>query len=172
MNLDEARGRVAEMIEVRCSCGFAEKIEAAVERIRKAEGFTSLSLGANGDLWVNISGKGSQSVPKVCNLPAAILELADKVKPPKPKEREWRVGDVVELVEPLAYEQFKVGMKAILGDLAIRPPESWPTNIKHPDSVSLSLHAGPKNWRNLTIEGEMAGEKSETPECGFGYTNP
>lgn len=32
-----------------------------------------------------------------CDIPQALVELADMVDPPKPKEREWRVGDVVML---------------------------------------------------------------------------
>ncbi|KKL25063.1 hypothetical protein LCGC14_2409070 [marine sediment metagenome] len=154
------------MSDLRCTCGAFAKIEAALERIKKSkDGIYKIIYDFNRDAqWETLEALEAPNIyhqvrlDKSCTLPAAIMELADKVKPPPQKEREWRVGDVVELVEPLAYEQFKVGMKAVLGDLAIRPPESWPTNIKHPDSVSLSLHAGPKNWRNLTIEAEQAGK--------------
>ena len=90
----------------------------------------------------------------VCDLPAAIMELRDKVDPPKPKEREWRENDVVEALE---------SSKAVTGRIALVERVSDGTAFLNFNGQRGRWTAGQISrrdcWRNLTIEAEEAEEK-------------
>ena len=162
-------GRTESMSDdLRCSCGFAEKIEAALQRI--ADYGTTLTwdiMNATLDLYDGRKCIEQTLVADPCSLPRAVISTADKVKPPKQKERERRVGDVVAF-SPIdkTNDLYEHGRPEI-----ITATQSNKFHTRLRPNISGVGH-NPKQWRNLTIEAEQAGEKSETPECGFGYTNP
>lgn len=87
-------------------CRCFEDIEKNLERIVAWPHFGFVKW-AHGSAFIEVkkhSGAPGDtkspyvSVNKICNLPSAIKELADKIDPPKPDEREWRVGDVVQAI--------------------------------------------------------------------------
>ena len=122
------------MSELRCTCGFADKIEAALERIESVSPTIILDM-EDKELraFCGEKGQGGWTVPLPknykCYLVSGLLELADKVKPPKPKRRQSREGDIMQT--PDGSVQFHKG----------------------------NFHAYCKDHRNLTIEAEQAGEK-------------
>ncbi|KKN01576.1 hypothetical protein LCGC14_1126490 [marine sediment metagenome] len=154
---------------MQCSCGAWDKIEEALERIQKK--YTNVDGTIYGLAWTFGMGKSNANnlcvtnvgplctspnevmgVEKPCDLPAAIMKLRDKVDPPKPKEREWRVGDVVQSVSDVRYAP---GTVAILTG-----PEKnhggAVTNL--PRGGTGNWFAPGNDWRNLTREAEQAGE--------------
>ena len=131
---------------VRCSCGFAAKTEAALERIRKGREPDQHKLYyafADGVLALENSDHRITDVA-ICHLLTAVSELADKVKPPKQKEREWELRDIV-------------GRK----DGSLDPKiVKWLSPHEH-DVFGFGAHIShsKSEYRNLTIEAERAGEK-------------
>ena len=138
----------------RCTCGFAEKVEAALNTILKR-------TGAGGICWSLDTDEGNILKPLIpskeyntkcgaaCDLPAAIFELRDKVKPPKPKEREWRVGDIVIL---RLSDDVVRGLAREIRSLSGRRHDGF---YIHGNSAEMGM----QGWRNLTLEAEQAGEK-------------
>ena len=141
-----------------CTCGFAEKIEAALERIFGARDRIALILSKNDreirvvsdEPPAGVIARVRYSYEQFCDLGLVILELADKVKPLKPEEpREWRVGDIVILrlsgdtVHGLAREIRALSERRIEGFYIHGNPAEM----------------GMKGWRNLTIEAEQAREE-------------
>ena len=177
MNLDEARERVAEMIEVRCSCGFAEKIEAALERIRAAikgsghgyEGYIKLDemlltayehVDSDPDHY---TGVAAVQFDGLCNLQKAVFGLADKVDPPIQKARGWRVGDELECIEAYGTLAFVPGDRAIIVGIVgkIGAPSGFRILKIGASSTCGEYAQKPLSlyFRNLSLEAEQAGEK-------------
>ena len=155
-------GRTESMSDdLRCSCGFADKVEAALERIVSSTThsghriFWDFHEGKLGYPWMNIKeNKQGQMVVDVansCDLPAAIFELADKVDPPPQKERGSRVGDELE-------SHFgRIIITAIdLEENNITAIEIGTGKIK--EYYKCDMEKG-EVWKNSTIEAELAGEK-------------
>ncbi|KKM17434.1 hypothetical protein LCGC14_1675890, partial [marine sediment metagenome] len=122
-------GRTESMSDdLRCSCGFAEKIEAALERIRAAikgsghgyEGYIKLDerlltayehVDSDPDHYTSVA---AVQFDGLCNLQKAVFGLADKVDPPIQKARGWRVGDELECIEAYGTLAFVPGDRAII----------------------------------------------------------
>ena len=143
--------------QLRCTCGAWDKIEEALETLASSEKARKLTWVIHNkrlEFMAEIAGIGV-NVNGACQLGAAILELADKVKPPKPKEREWRVGD--EFLHPN-------GDRYLMTEYNKRGSRDGPScNLLGIGFDGFSgLHVSQmkrEGWRNLTIEGEQAGEK-------------
>jgi len=145
------------MSDLSCTCGFAEKIEAVLEKIGKTKNVVVawcpgvFRLGAyqlsGPAIPTNLGGVKTLvelGGVNACDIPNRLLEISDKVKPPEPKERGWRIGDVVGRkdgsLDPKIVKWFsphEVGVFGFGGD------------ISHSKS----------EYRNLTIEAEQAGEE-------------
>ncbi|KKN79632.1 hypothetical protein LCGC14_0338360 [marine sediment metagenome] len=136
-----------------CGCGAWEKIEAALERILSRKKGINFRHSENIlCAWDNEMDYEVECA-NLCDLPAAIMELRDKVDSPKPEEREWREGDYVERLDSVD-TRIKAGevrvISEVVGEGRFR---IWRKN-------PAEFHATKdSSWRNLTIEGEMAGEK-------------
>ena len=133
-----------------CSCGAWEKVEEALEKIRGAFAGDDRCVGLtwriddkkNGGEFSILDVGKAHSIESSkyrrknvapCDLPVAILELRDKIDPPKPKEREWRPRSDI-IYNP---ERDLVEFCMSQPDGYCRPP-----------------------WRNLTIEAEQASEEA------------
>ena len=189
---------------MQCSCGALDEIREALERIAsEGVGILSWRIWTDRSLYyVRREGKYVEiPCPNICDLPAAILELRDKIDPPqpkccrcdvqlitetcplvvnchvcenefcpkcarsedggiicyicKPKEREPRVGDVV-CFAPIREDNhlYEQGRPEII--TAVVSGDRFCTRLR--PNISGSGH-NPKQWRNLTIEAEQAGEK-------------
>ena len=140
------------MSDDRCTCGFMSKIEAALERIREAHPVNSGILWEwedlnRGLLRVYATGQPTIKLRYPCDLPAAILELRDKVDPPIQKARRWRVGDVVQNEERRILARV-TGFHQGIAD------GGFTLNVTPVTTVYIK-----RGWRNLTIEAERAGEE-------------
>ena len=89
------------MSDLRCTCGAWEKLEEAWKRIEAVVGsgkglvWNAHSFDGSAILKVLAVENRTVSCEAFCNIPVALFDLADLHDPPKPKEREWRVGDLV-----------------------------------------------------------------------------
>jgi len=139
------------MSDLRCSCGFVEKIEAALERI--SEKRNTLVLGLDqGNWWLSVPAKGKEDERVItfrepCEIASAIIRAADVVDPPEKKEREWRVGDVVKN-ESRGTLTLVTGFHKVIADGGF--------TIKGQPLTTVYSRTG---WRNLSVEAEQAGEK-------------
>ena len=132
--------------QLRCTCGFAEKVEGALERILSRKKGINFRHSENIlCAWDNETDYEVECV-NLCDLPASILELADKVKPPKPKERESQVGDVMQEIS-------RGGVYLVIGFDGDGNPTLNKDHFRRRGILS------PSQWRNLSIEAEQAGEK-------------
>ncbi|KKN61946.1 hypothetical protein LCGC14_0517150 [marine sediment metagenome] len=142
--------------QLRCTCGAWDKIEGAFRSFKNlGDGFVISYNDCDYDgmppkrlalkLFKNFEHR-SHEIDHVnwCDLPAAIMELADKVDPPKPKERGWEIGDVVGRkdgsLDPKIVRWLSPHEIGVFG---------FGAHISHSKS----------EYRNLTIEAEQAGEK-------------
>ena len=156
--------------QLRCACGAWDKIEEALnifrEKFKEEDRCVSLSWRLDGrwkGLCITDTGKLKSAGMELeidhvemCDLPAAILALRDKVAPPKPKEREWRVGDVL-LCTDNYVAGFRIGDRAIVYELGERA-KILKVGEDYTDNASVvSVFAA--YFTNLTIEAENAGEK-------------
>ena len=149
--------------DLRCSCGFAEKIGAALERIVSSTTYSGHRIfwdfhqGKLGYPWMNIKenkqGEMVVDAANSCDLSAAIMELSLKVKPPKPREREWRVGDVVMLKDEQSHmTNLERGKPYLISSV----DEERGVCVRVGDDHEYSI--GKSHYRNRTIEAEQAGE--------------
>lgn len=129
--------------QLRCACGVFAKIEAALERIRQNRRPDQHKLYyafADGVLALENSDHRVVDLA-ICRVPAAIIELADKVSPPKPKTRGRRIGDKL---ENNGNEWIVVGLQ----------DGNWWKVIKIGDGESRRIGGDAEAWHNLTIAGE------------------
>ena len=131
-----------------CSC--FEKIEAALERILGSPDFSYLKwVPKNGFIEAVFNGTREspyvQGASQPCDLPAAIMELRDRLDPPIQKERQWRVGDELNDTRDARW-------------VIVAPDERGWKVIRIGDGSKREIRDG-KVWSNLTIEAEQAGEK-------------
>ena len=164
------------MSDDRCTCGFMPKIEDAWKRIysflhdRKGHqglvfDFKDASLRIlNHEMLEEV--RGGRIPGEVSMVPQNefkdfayhLKALADQIPSPEPKEREWRVGDVV-MLKPGAV----IGVDDPQGLVNFGP---FIINCKHPDSLAFRHNGFPRHtntqnmrsYRNLSIEAEQAGE--------------
>ncbi|KKN45761.1 hypothetical protein LCGC14_0679840 [marine sediment metagenome] len=137
-----------------CTCGAWNNIEKALERIREQSIYTRLILILSHMDFRDGEKHNDAHLPfDLCEIPAEILDLATKHTP---KEREWRVRDVL-----------KSPMGGGYGDhdwiiVAIESSGNFPIKVVQFDTTKADglypQHKNP-NWRNLTIEAEQSGEK-------------
>ena len=144
------------MTDLRCTCGAWDKIEEALERIKNGKnGIYKIIYDFNPDAkWEMLEALEHPNIchqvrlDKFCDLGPAIIELADKVDPPKPKEREWRVGDKVQ--SPNGSVGVVYGLMDIVGQDQGAEVQLIESEIKY----GLTPDGAKPEWRNLTIEGE------------------
>ena len=144
--------RIGAMTEqLRCTCGAWEKVEKALERImRTAPEYHRKLLWdwENGHLRrYNDPADAANSVKcfSVCELASGVVKLADLHDPPKPKEREWRVGDELKDTWDVRW--------LIVASIE----EGWKVS-RIGTREEKNIRDG-RVWSNLTIEAEKVGEK-------------
>ena len=137
--------------EQTCNC-FGE-IGKTLERIALSEKARSLKwVIHNGTLEFTAEIPSISlmvSAEKVCNLSEAIKEIADKVDPPKPKEREWRVGDELQSID--------TGNRIVIVSVS----ESGCPRVQYLGrdyKESWGMYPT-TSWRNLSIIAEKGAEK-------------
>ena len=142
--------------QLRCTCGARDKIERVLERI--GEKRDTLMLGLGNCWWLSVPAKGGQherviTFRNACGIPDALLQAADHVNPPKPKEREWRRGDYVKKTD-------RVDTRIDAGEIRmISEILDQDTFRIYRMKDSEFLITSKPGWSNLTIEAEQAGEK-------------
>jgi hypothetical protein len=95
---------------------------------------------------------------KLCDIPRALSLIAQMVRPPKPEERKWKAGDVVEATEGGFCEE---GTIATIEQ--VLPKSSFKATILKGRLRDGQFPPGKMGfhqcgWRNLSIEAEKAGE--------------
>ena len=147
-------------------CRCFEDIEKALERIRGNSKVSKLEWVFEGvNLpYIRAVGRSGEELGTIyqkwgtedCTLITNLLELADKVDPPKKKEREWRAGDVIEM----SYEMIEMppsGTILIVERIDVENSKIWYT---HPRSdIGWNASTQKEKHRNLTMEAEMEVEK-------------
>lgn len=143
------------------TCETCQEVEKALKRIKfacKAEsgsvtwGWSQLPGTMKGYLSLRGSFTTGDIEPILCELPCQIPRrlniLADKVDPPKPKEREWRVGDRLR--------------STLIGDedewviTKIVPAREFPVQVIQLNTEQKNGLSMDSNWHNLTIKDEQA----------------
>ena len=134
------------------TCETCRKVEDALNRILNNTSFTFIKVTKN-FVEANIIDGNSPyiGIGAVCDLPIAILELADKVDPPKPKEREWKEGDLVEV----GYDMPQMPPpKTVLIVEKVGSREIFYTHLR--STIGWIANQQKEKNRNLTIEAEQA----------------
>ena len=139
----------------RCPCGAFAETEAALERIGHSYGVLTWYKHIGILEATNHTSRTTGILEKVvcknaCDLPAAIMELRNKVDPPKPKEREWQIGDMV-LCNVAGVD------KKVAGPWIVT--HSGDELFRHNGGLPGTSALRKDGWRNLTIEAELAGEE-------------
>jgi len=137
------------MTELRCTCGAWDKIAEAFERIFGTRNRIAMILSKNDreirivsdEPPMGVIARAKYSYEQFYDLSFIISELADEIDPPKPKEREWQVGDVAmrDIENPI-----------IVSEVCDHTFKYGPNQI-YQEYKSL--------WRNLSIEAEKGAEK-------------
>ena len=138
--------RSEPMTDLRCSCGFAEKIGWALERILSRKKGINFRHSENILCAWDNERDYEVECANIGDLPGALLEIAKMVKPPKPKERGWRAGDVVQ-------NRSDKSLDIVTG---VGDDSFYRRSLMV--SQGLAIGYNPKFWRNPTIEAEKAGE--------------
>jgi len=143
------------------NCVTCRKVEDALERIINWQHFGFVKWAHNSSFIEIQKHPGAPNdvkspfvvVNRACDLPVSILKLADKVDPPKPKERDWRSGDLV-MLTATPYQQLQNDTPYEL-DAYMSFGATW--RLKRHGNHFYSK----RDFRNLTIEAEQAegGEK-------------
>jgi len=128
-------------------CRCFEDIEKALERIGRVKDQLVYDFTKN-LLWFDTNLVQPHHVYQytICDLRAGLLRVADKVDPPKPKDRKWRVGDEL---EGRLSTHWIITMIALSGEVAVQ-------RIGHDESDAIRIR---NDWRNMTIKSEMEAEK-------------